>query len=93
MLKAIANLTAADNYDLQLVLASMIPFDTFDLTSHPWLTAMYARQMIFPGAILVFHANSIKVAKNTAIALKLILSDLRERGYRIVSVSELLDPN
>ena len=93
MLKAIANLTAADNYDLQLVLASMIPFDTFDLTSHPWLTAMYARQMIFPGAILVFHANSIKVAKNTAIALKLILSDLRQRGYRIVSVSELLDPS
>lgn len=91
MLKAIANLTAADNYDLQLVLASMIPFDTFDLTNHPWLTAMYAKQMIFPGAILVFHANSIKVANNTAIALTTILEDLRQRGYRIITVSELLD--
>jgi peptidoglycan-N-acetylglucosamine deacetylase len=91
MLQAIANLTAEENYDLKLVLASMIPFDTFEITNHPWLTAMYTKQMIFPGAILVFHANSLKVAKNTAIALKDILEDLRQRGYRIVTVSELLD--
>ena len=91
MLKAIANLTAKDNYDLQLVLASMIPFDTFDLTNHPWLTAMYAKQMIFPGAILVFHANSTKIAKNTALALPTILEDLRQRNYRIITVSQLLD--
>jgi peptidoglycan-N-acetylglucosamine deacetylase len=90
MLEAIANLTAKENYDLKLVLASMIPFDTFELTNHPWLTAMYTKQMIFPGAILVFHANSLKVANNTAIALKAILKDLRQRGYRIVTVSELL---
>jgi peptidoglycan-N-acetylglucosamine deacetylase len=90
MLKAIADLTAEENYDLKLVLASMIPFDTFKLTNHPWLTAMYTKQMVFPGAILVFHANSLKVAKNTAIALKSILEDLRQRGYRIVTVSELL---
>ncbi|MEM8832207.1 MAG: polysaccharide deacetylase family protein [Cyanobacteria bacterium P01_G01_bin.19] len=89
MLKAISNLTAQENYDLKLVLASMIPFDTFELTNHPWLTALYARQMIFPGAILVFHANSIRVANNTAIALKVILQDLRQKGYRIVTVSEL----
>ena len=91
MLKAIADLTAEDNYDLQLVLASMIPFDTFDFVNYPWLTTMYTKQMIFPGAILVFHANSLKVANNTAIALKNILKDLRQRGYRIVTVSELLD--
>ncbi len=91
MLKAIALLTAQENYDLQLVLASMIPFDTFDLTNHPWLTAIYTKQMVFPGAILVFHANSIRVAHNTAIALKAILKDLRQRGYRIVTVSQLLD--
>jgi peptidoglycan-N-acetylglucosamine deacetylase len=90
MLEAIANLTAKENYDLKLVLASMIPFDTFELTNHPWLTAMYTKQMIFPGAILVFHANSLKVANNTAIALKAILKDLRQKGYRIVTVSELL---
>ncbi len=91
MLQAIANLTAAENYDLRLVLASMIPFDTFDFANNPWLTAMYTRQMIFPGAILVFHANSFKVAQNTAIALETILRDLRQRDYRIVTVSELLD--
>lgn len=93
MLKAIANLTAAENYDLKLVLASMIPFDTFDFTNHPRLTALYAKQMIFPGAILVFHAGSRKVAQNTAIALEIILEDLRKRDYRIVTVSELLNLN
>jgi peptidoglycan-N-acetylglucosamine deacetylase len=91
MLEAIANLTDKENYDLKLVLASMIPFDTFELINHPWLTAIYAKQMIFPGAILVFHANSLKVAKKTAIALKMILEDLRQRGYRIVTVSELMN--
>ena len=89
MIRAIAKLTAQDNYDLQLVLASMIPFDTFDFANHPWLTATYAKQMIFPGAILVFHANSLKVARNTAIALKTILEDLRRRDYQIVSISQL----
>ena len=89
MVKAIANLTAAENYDLKLVLASMIPFDTFEVTNHPWLTAMYVKQMIFPGAILVFHAHSFKVAKNTAIALASILEDLTERGYQIVTLSQL----
>lgn len=91
MLEAIARLTAEKNYDLKLVLASMIPFDTYDLTNYPWLTAMYVRQMIFPGAILVFHAGSTKIAQNTAIALKLILEDLRQRNYRIVTVSQLFN--
>ena len=90
MVRAIANLTAKDNYDLQLVLASMIPFDTFDFANHPWLTATYTKQMIFPGAILVFHANCLRVARNTAIALEFILEDLRQRDYEIVTVSELL---
>jgi peptidoglycan/xylan/chitin deacetylase (PgdA/CDA1 family) len=93
MLKAIANLTAKENYDLRLVLASMIPFDTFEITNHPRLTALYAKQMIFPGAILVFHAGSRKIAQNTAIALAIILDDLRQRDYRIVTVSELLNSN
>jgi peptidoglycan-N-acetylglucosamine deacetylase len=91
MVQAIAHLTAAEDYDLQLVLASMIPFDTFELVNHPLLTAMYTKQMVFPGAILVFHASSLNVAKKTAIALKMILKDLRQRGYRIVTVSELMD--
>ena len=89
MLKAVKNLTAEKNYDLKLVLASMIPFDTFDLLNHPWLTATYVRQMIFPGAILVFHAKSSKIAQNTAIALENVLQYLRKKEYRIVTVSEL----
>lgn len=91
MLQAIERLTAKENYDLRLVLASMIPFDTYDLTNYPWLTAIYVRQMIFPGAILVFHAGSTKIAQNTAIALELILEDLRQKNYRIVTLSQLFN--
>lgn len=91
MLQAIARLTAEENYDLKLVLASMIPFDTFDFTNYPWLTAMYIKQIIFPGAILVFHAGEIKTAQQTAIALKLILEYLRQKNYRIVTLSQLLE--
>lgn len=91
MLQAIRDLTAEENYDLQLILASMIPLDTFEMTNYPWLTAIYTKQMVFPGAILVFHAHSMRVAQNTAIALPTILQDLRQRGYRIVTVSELFD--
>ena len=91
MLQAIANLRIKKNYDLKLVLASMIPFDTFNFINHPWLTAMYAKQMVFPGAILVFHAGSRTIAQNTAIALEMILEDLRQKNYRIVTVSELLN--
>lgn len=93
MLGAIASLTAKEKYNLRLVLASMIPFDTFNIANHPWLTATYTKQMIFPGAILVFHANSIDIAKNTAIALGIILEQLRQRDYRIVTLSRLLDLN
>ena len=60
MLKAIANLTAEDNYDLKLVLASMIPFDTFDLTNNPWLTAMYTKQMVFPRSNFSLSCTFVK---------------------------------
>lgn len=91
MLKAIAHLTAEEDYDMKLVLASMIPFDTYDLANHPRLTAWYVKQLVFPGAILVFHAGSAKIAQQTATALGIILDELTKQNYRIVSMSELWD--
>lgn len=91
MLKAIAHLTAEEDYDMKLVLASMIPFDTYDLLNNPQLTAWYVRRFVFPGAILVFHAGSVKVAQQTATALSIILEELRQKGYHVVSMSELWD--
>ncbi len=44
---------------------------------------------IKPGSIVVFHANGR--GRGTAEALPNILRALRERGYRFVTVSELLD--
>ncbi|MGV2830905.1 polysaccharide deacetylase family protein [Myxosarcina sp. GI1(2024)] len=91
MLKAIERLTEREDYEMKLVLASMIPVDTYDLANHPRLTAWYVRQLVFPGAILVFHAGSAKVAQQTATALGMILDELKQKGYRVVSMSELWD--
>ena len=49
---------------------------------------IYARVTgnIHPGAIVLFH----NAAKNTPEALPLILKNLKENGYKIVPVSELI---
>jgi hypothetical protein len=57
MVQAIANLTAKENYDLKLVLASMIPFDTFDLTNQSYaqirLSQYFEAQPIGQGQRLI----------------------------------------
>jgi peptidoglycan/xylan/chitin deacetylase (PgdA/CDA1 family) len=42
-----------------------------------------------PGSIVVFHANGR--GHGTAKALPMIISDLRDKGYRFVTISELLE--
>ncbi|MBE9008670.1 polysaccharide deacetylase family protein [Pseudanabaenaceae cyanobacterium LEGE 13415] len=44
---------------------------------------------IFPGAILVLHGGTVERSRQTAQALPLILDDLKQRNYRIVTLSEL----
>jgi len=51
--------------------------------------ARHVLREVKPGSIVVFHANGR--GNGTAAALPNILHGLRERGYRFVTVSELLD--
>ncbi len=79
------------NYVPRFALASMLPVDTFRHTHDAAFTAWYARQHFFPGSILVLHGGSLERCQQTARALPLILAELHQRGYRVVTLSELWD--
>jgi peptidoglycan-N-acetylglucosamine deacetylase len=76
-------------YVPQFALASMLPLDTFQLTSNSRFTTGYATQHIFPGAILLLHGGTAERSQQTAKALPVILEELQQRNYRTVTLSEL----
>ncbi|MCC6981632.1 MAG: polysaccharide deacetylase family protein [Bauldia sp.] len=88
----VESLRGMQGYEPRFALASMLPIDTFRPADDPRFTAWYVRQHVFPGAILVLHGGSLRQSGQTAEALKMILSDLRQRGYRVVTLSELWGP-
>lgn len=92
MVAAIKRLSDSTSYELKLALASMIPIDTYELLHRsPQFIAWYISQFVFPGAILVLHGGSIARAKQTAAALSIILEELRQQDYRVVTLSDLWD--
>jgi peptidoglycan/xylan/chitin deacetylase (PgdA/CDA1 family) len=86
-----ATLREMPGYEPRFALASMLPVDTFRPADDPRFTTWYVRQHIFPGAILVLHGGSPEQSRQTALALPQILADLQDRGYRVVTLSELWD--
>jgi peptidoglycan/xylan/chitin deacetylase (PgdA/CDA1 family) len=80
-----------EGYEPRFALVSMLPIDTFRPTGDPRFTAWYVTRHVFPGAILVLHGGSPQQARQTVEALRMILSELRQRGYRVVTFSELWD--
>lgn len=87
----IDSLRRMDGYEPRVALASMLPIDNFWPAGAPGFTAWYVRQRVFPGAILILHAGSPQQSRQTAEALKMILRELRQRDYRVVTLSELWD--
>jgi peptidoglycan/xylan/chitin deacetylase (PgdA/CDA1 family) len=88
----VESLRGMEGYEPRFALASMLPIDTFRPADNPQFTAWYVRHHVFPGAILVLHGGSPQQSGKTAEALKMILGELRQRGYRVVTLSELWDP-
>lgn len=70
------------------VLGSVYPFDAH--LPAPGLLSWYVRQNTVPGSILVLHDGPERGGR-TAEVLRSVLPELRRRGFRIVTVSELLD--
>ena len=67
-------------------LGSVYPFDT-TIPSVAWATG-YILRNAKPGAIVVLHDGGSRGLR-TARILAEVLPELRRRGYRVVSLSEL----
>ena len=83
-----AMVSTAQKHGYQTVLGSVYPYD-------PWIpSAWFATYQILanvePGSIIILHDNGPR-GERTFDALSTILPTLAGRGYRIVTVSELLD--
>ena len=89
--KMVQILRRLQGYESRFALASMLPVDTLKPTNDPTFTAWYVSQHIFPGSILLLHGGSPERSQKTAKALKLILEELKQRNYRVVTLSELWD--
>ena len=87
----LAALRKMEGYEPRFALASMLPVDTFRPADDPRFTAWYVRQHIFPGSILLLHGGTPLQSQQTVAALKLILPELQQRGYR-VTTQRSLDP-
>jgi peptidoglycan/xylan/chitin deacetylase (PgdA/CDA1 family) len=91
MLKAITRLGEAEGYEMKLALASVLPLDTFKGLNAPQFTTWYVSQFVFPGAVLVLHGGSKQRCQNTAQVLRQLLPALSQRGYQVVTLSQLWD--
>jgi len=69
------------------VLGSLYPFDP--QTRSASFAASYVLGNVRPGSVIVLHDHGARGRRTTA-ALTLILPELRRRGYRVLTVSELL---
>lgn len=85
--QAMLDALAARSY--RLVLGSIFPWDT--LRPPLWFVRLFVRLNAHPGGILVLH-DTPALSGRTLDTLRLIVPDLRRRGYRFVPLAELLDP-
>lgn len=69
-------------------LGSVYPFDT--TIRNQWAISMYIKNQIFPGAIIIIHDGKPDRVRSAAV-LKKVLPALKAAGYRIVTLSELVE--
>jgi peptidoglycan/xylan/chitin deacetylase (PgdA/CDA1 family) len=74
----------------QCALGSVYPFDP--QIRWPAFSSWVIRRQVRPGAIIVLHDHGYK-GRNTIKTLRVVLPDLRRRGYKVVSLSELTAPS
>lgn len=74
------------SHHYQCALGSVYPFDP--QIRWPAFSSWVIRRQVQPGAIIILHDNGYK-GRNTSKTLRAVLPDLKRRGYRIVTLSEL----
>ncbi len=83
-------------YNYQTVLGSIFPYDTHIPSSE--FASYHILSNLRPGAIIVLHdsgrdGKSGNWGKRTNITLKNILPEIKKRGYRTVTLSEMFSNN
>lgn len=82
-----AMIRTATKYDYRVALGSIFPFDTH--IASVGFCALHIRLNAAPGSIIVLH-DSGAWGDRTAVTLERVLPQLINKGYRIVSLSELV---
>jgi peptidoglycan/xylan/chitin deacetylase (PgdA/CDA1 family) len=80
-------LSTLHQHGYRLALGSIYPFDPQVPSS--WFMAHYVLQHVQPGSIIVLHDYGTR-GQRTAEALAAILPRLLQRGYQVVTLSELV---
>jgi peptidoglycan-N-acetylglucosamine deacetylase len=81
-----AMLVTIEREELRCALGSIYPYDAH----HPWVrvSAAYILANARPGAVVVLHEGGDR-GRRTVEVLRRVLPELRARGYRVVTLSEL----
>ena len=79
-------LETARKYGYQVALGSVFPYDTHIPSS--WFASMHILANVLPGSIIVVHDCGSR-GERTITTLATVLSQLRQRGYDVVTLSEL----
>ena len=81
---------AKQNHNYNTALGFVWPFDT--VFSSAKFSDFFIRQNIRDGSIIILHdrGENSERGDRTVEALELVLSELKKRGYKIVTLSELL---
>jgi len=74
-------------HDYQIALGSIYPYDP--QINLAWYSAKFVLWKAKPGAVIVLHDHE-KRGERTVEALRMILPELTERGYQIVTLSTLV---
>jgi peptidoglycan/xylan/chitin deacetylase (PgdA/CDA1 family) len=83
-----AMLRTIQKYYLRCTLGSIYPYDT--IISSSWFAAKHIMANIRPGAIIILHDSETR-GERTRDVLQQVIPELQSRGYRLVTLSELLD--
>jgi peptidoglycan/xylan/chitin deacetylase (PgdA/CDA1 family) len=82
-----AMISVLQRHGYRCALGSVYPFDAM-IPSVAWATR-YILRNVRPGAIVILHDGGSR-GRRTARVLAEVLPELRRRGYRVVSLSELV---
>ncbi len=77
--------------DRKTIMWSMEPDSYPELASSPEKITEYVADNIKPGSIVLLHVMYDNEKRGSLEAIKIIASALKEKGYRLVTVSELLE--